>query len=85
MGDYLLRVVYRDFVPTPPAVSIYDEICGITLMLHLDALFDTYELSLRLVAPVRSSYFLIFYSLIIHSFINKLRMSTNAMPYLPSA
>jgi hypothetical protein len=64
MGDHLLRVVYRNFVsaPLPPALSIYDESCGITLSPYLDAMFHTYELGLRLVAPVRSSLFLIFYS-----------------------
>jgi len=53
MGDHLLRVVYSAFVsaPPPPTLSIYDEICGITLDRNLDAWFDTYELGLRLVAP----------------------------------
>jgi hypothetical protein len=67
MGDHLLRVIYRNFVSThdpdsASLVSIHDEICGITLHLAPDAFFDTYELGLRLVAPVRSSHFLIFYS-----------------------
>ena len=62
MGDHLLRVVYRDFVPTPPAVSIYDEICGITLTVGLNTQFDQYELGLRLVAPVRRPSLLFFYS-----------------------
>jgi hypothetical protein len=64
MGDHLLRVIYCNFVqtPPPPTLSIYDEICGITLSLPLDAWFDVYELGLWFVAPVRSSYFLIFYS-----------------------
>ena len=54
MGDHLLRVVYNAFVSTPPpALSIYDEICGITLSLILDTWFVAYELGLRLVAPVR--------------------------------
>ena len=58
MGDHLFRVVYDAFVSTPPAaLSIYDDICGITLTPNLDAWFDTYELGLRLVAPVRSSFF----------------------------
>jgi len=62
MGDHLLRIVYSTFVSTPPpALSIYDEICGITLSRNLDAWFDTYELGLRLVAPVRSPCFLTFY------------------------
>jgi hypothetical protein len=55
MGNHLFRVVYSTFVSTPPpALSIYDEICGITLTLNLDIWFDTYELGLRFVAPVRS-------------------------------
>jgi hypothetical protein len=63
MGDHLLRVVYSNFVSPlpPPTLSIYDEICGITLTRNLDAAFDTYELGLRFVAPVRSSS-LVFYS-----------------------
>jgi len=64
MGDSLFRVIYSAFVstPPPPALSIYDEICGITLFVSLDALFCQYEFGLRLVAPVRSSSFLILYS-----------------------
>ena len=59
MGDHLLRVVYGNFVSTPPpALSIYDEICGITLTRNLDAWFDMYELGLRLVAPVCTHLFL---------------------------
>ena len=58
MGDHLLRVVYNAFVSTPPpALSIYDEICGITLSMVLDAWFDAYEFGLRPVAPVRSHFF----------------------------
>lgn len=61
MGDHLLRIVYSAFVssPPPPALSIYDEICGITLTRNLDAWFDTYELGLRFVAPVRSPSFVV--------------------------
>jgi hypothetical protein len=62
MGDHLLRVIYNTFVSTPPALSIYDETCGITLSRVLDVPFDTYELGLRLVGSVRSSFILIFYS-----------------------
>ena len=64
MGDHLLRIVYSSFVSAncPPTLSIYDEICGITLCLNLEVWFDAYELGLRLVAPVRSSSFLVFYS-----------------------
>jgi len=65
MGDHLLRIVYNNFVqtPPPPTLSIYDEICGITLTKNLDAWFDEYELGLRLVSeyPVRNSSFLLFY------------------------
>ena len=63
MGDQLLRVVYRSFesTPPPPTLSIYDEICGITLTRNLDAWFDKYELGLRFVAPVQSPSSLIFH------------------------
>lgn len=79
MGDHLLRVVYRNFVSAtvPPALSIHDEICGITLSRTLDAWFDIYELGLRLVAPVG----------IIFSYILQLitdsepRMCMNAIPF----
>jgi hypothetical protein len=61
MGDHLLRVVYDTFVSTPPpTLSIYDQICGITLSVTLDTLFGTYRLGLRFVAPVRGSPFLVF-------------------------
>ena len=63
MGDHLLRVVYNIFVAAPPpALSIYDEICGITLIDNLDTKFDKYELGLWFVAPVRNSSLLVFYS-----------------------
>jgi hypothetical protein len=66
MGDHILRKVYSSFVSTPPrpTLSIYDDICGITLTSNIDAQFDMYELGLRLVDPVtvRSSSFLVFYS-----------------------
>ena len=64
MGDHLLRAVYTTFVqtPPPPALSIYDEMCGITLSTFLDSLFDKYEFGLRLVAPVRNRSLLVFYS-----------------------
>jgi hypothetical protein len=63
MGDQILRIVYSKFVSAspPPTLSIFDTICGITLSASLDALFEEYELGLRLVALVRSSFFLIFY------------------------
>jgi len=62
MGDHLFRFIYSNFVstPPPPALSIYDEICGIALSRILDDPFDTYELGLRFVAPVRRSSFFIF-------------------------
>lgn len=53
MGDHLLCIIYRDFVSTPPpTLSIYDEICGITLAPVLDCWFDTYELGLRFMSSV---------------------------------
>jgi hypothetical protein len=81
MGDHLLRVVYSTFVQTPPrpALSIYDEICGISLSPNLDAYFDKYEIGLRSVALVRNSYFLVLYS---YSFVHKLRISTNATGFV---
>jgi hypothetical protein len=58
MGDHVLRVVYSRFAGTPPpALSIYDEMCGITLSRNLDALFDEFELGLWPVASVRSFFF----------------------------
>jgi hypothetical protein len=60
MGDHLLRFIYEAFVSTPPpGLSIYHEICGITLFPVLDSYFDKYELGLRPVAPVRSLSFLV--------------------------
>ena len=69
MGDHLLRVVYNTFVQTPPgpALSIYDEISGITLFRGLDIFFIKYEFGLRFVALVGNSCFLVLYS---YSFIN---------------
>ena len=63
MGDHLLRLTYETFVqtPPPPALSIYDEICGITLSPNLDRLYDKYEFGLWPVAPVGNPSFLIFY------------------------
>ena len=80
MGDHLLGVVYNTFVssPPPPALSIYDEICGITLIPNLETLFHKYELGLRFVAPVRKSSFLVFYS---KSLVHELRMSTNVISF----
>ncbi len=54
MGDPLLHGIYSTFVstPPPPTLSIYDKICGITLSVNLDALFDIYEFGLWFVAPV---------------------------------
>jgi hypothetical protein len=81
MGDHLLRVVYRTFVENPlPTLSIYDEMCGITLTPTLDALFDIYELGLWSVAPVRSSFFSS--SIINYWFMNEPRMSTNATLFI---
>jgi len=52
MGDHLLRQIYETFVgtPPPPTLSVYDEICGISLNHFIDDLFDTYDLGLRFVA-----------------------------------
>ena len=63
MGDHILRLTYGTFVqtPPPPTLSIYDELCGITLCPNLDRLYDTYELGLRHVALVRKPSLLIFY------------------------
>ena len=63
MGDHLLRRIYETFVgtPPPPTLSVYDEICGISLSPFLDTWFDEYELGLRLVAPVRKPSLLVFY------------------------
>ena len=81
MGDHLLHVVYNTFVQTPPrpALSIYDELCCISLSLNLYAYFDKYEIGLRFVALVRNSYFLFLYS---YSFAHKLRMTTNAIGFI---
>ncbi|KAK2460134.1 hypothetical protein APHAL10511_007813 [Amanita phalloides] len=52
MGDHLLRIVCNNFVSThaPSDLSIYDEICGISLSPTLDKWFDSYELGLRFVS-----------------------------------
>ena len=58
MGDHLVRDIYRTFESTlPPGFSIFHEMCGITLILHLDHFFDKYEFGLRFVEPVRISFF----------------------------
>lgn len=64
MGDHLLRVVYNTFVaaPPPPTLSIYDELCGVTLNPAINALFDMYQCGLRLVGQVRNPSHLVFYS-----------------------
>ena len=81
MGDHILRVVYNTFIqtPPPPALSIFDEICGISLLLALDYFFDKYEFGLRFIALVRNSYLLVLHS---YSFIHKLRMNMNATFFL---
>ena len=69
MGDHMLCVVYNTFVQMPPpALSIYDEICGITLSRNLDSFFHEYEIGLRFVALVRVHIFLS--SAVIHFFIH---------------
>ena len=68
MGDHILHVIYSDFVSTPPAnLSIFDEVCGITLNRNLDGWFDMYELGLRYVSQVRGSFLLFFVKSFIHS------------------
>jgi hypothetical protein len=64
MCNHLFLLIYGAFVsnPPPPTLSIYDEICGITLIWNLDAWFDEYELGLRLVGPVCTPSFLLFSS-----------------------
>jgi hypothetical protein len=63
MGDHLVRDVYRNFESTtlPSGFSIFHEMCGITLTLHLDHFFDKYEFGLRYVEPVRISSFPVSY------------------------
>jgi hypothetical protein len=80
MGDHLLRTIYRTFesTPLPPSLSISHEMCGITLILHLDYFFDKYQFGLRFVEPVRISSFHVPYS---QSLV--LRISMNAMLSLP--
>jgi hypothetical protein len=59
MGDHLARIIYRDFVSasTPiPDLSIYNEIFGISFAESLDAYFDVYELGLRFMSVVSSSF-----------------------------
>jgi hypothetical protein len=75
-----LRTIYRTFesTPLPPSFSISHELCGITLILHLDYFFDKYQFGLRFVEPVRISSFHVPYS---QSLV--LRISMNAMPSLP--
>ena len=54
MGDHLLHVIYSTFVstPPPPTLSVYHEMCGITLIPNIDIMFNMYEVGLRLVALV---------------------------------
>lgn len=59
MGDHLARTIFRDFSsasPPIPNLSIYDEIFAINLSKNLDAYFDVYELGLRFVSVVSSSF-----------------------------
>lgn len=57
MGDHLLHVIYSRFVSTAPPrnLSIYHEMCGITLSWNLDGYFDVYEFGLRFVTTVVTS------------------------------
>lgn len=65
MGNQLLRIIYNDFVLAPsgppPDLSIYSDICGITLFPTINVYFDKYEVGLRLVGPVRHSFSLVFH------------------------
>jgi hypothetical protein len=64
MDDHLVRDIYRTFesTPLPPGFSTFHEMCGITLSLNLDYLFDKYQLGLRFVEPVRILCFHVSYS-----------------------
>ena len=55
MGDHMLRGVYNTFVQTPPqpTLSVFDEICGISLFVALTHFFGKYEFGLRFMALVR--------------------------------
>ena len=61
MGDHTARIILQTFAPLTPSanLSIYHEIFGLNLVMHLDHLFDLYELGFHYVAPVRSFYLLI--------------------------
>jgi hypothetical protein len=50
-----VRHIYRTFESPslPLGFSIFHEMCGITLIHHLDHFFDKYESGLRFVEPVR--------------------------------
>ncbi len=63
MGDHLVRDVYRTFESTslPSGFSIFHEMCGITLIHHLDHYFDKYQFGLRYVEPVQISSFHVSY------------------------
>ena len=63
MGDHLVRDVYRTFESTslPSGFSIFHEMCGITLIHHLDHYFDKYQSGLRYVEPVQISSFHVSY------------------------
>ena len=58
MGDHLARIIYRDFVSASPPtdLAIYNEIFGISFSESLDAYFDVYELGLRFMSVVSSSF-----------------------------
>ncbi|KAJ7471448.1 hypothetical protein B0H11DRAFT_1369122 [Mycena galericulata] len=53
MGDHFARQIFRDFTTSAPipALSVYDEIFGISLNLNLDYWFDNYEFGLRVLSP----------------------------------
>ncbi|KAF8883387.1 hypothetical protein CPB85DRAFT_1338640 [Mucidula mucida] len=55
MGDHVARIVFSTFVTShhdgTPSLSVYDEICSLSLSMTLDTWFDTYELGFRFVSP----------------------------------
>ena len=63
LGDHLLRIIYSPFVSIPPtSLSVYHEMCGISLIPGVDTLFDMYLLGLQFVALVHGLFFLQFYN-----------------------
>jgi hypothetical protein len=61
IDDHILRFIYDTFESNPrsPTLSIYDEMCGITLFQALDPYFDKYDFGLRAMGPVHISFSLV--------------------------